>query len=486
MFLFNTLHRKKEEFIPLVFKKVLFYHCGPTVYWIQHIGNLRGMTMGDLLVRTLKYLEYSVTHVRNYTDVGHLTGDNIGDADSGEDRMEKGARREGLTPDEIAEKYISIFEHDTKEINLLEPQFKPRPSKLIPEIIEMVSTLIDKEFAYVTDMGVYFNVTKFPKYTELSRQNLNLNLQGSGKGDAVDNQKKNPADFALWVFKTGIHKNALQTWVSPFFSKLVQNGEGFPGWHIECSVMSKKYLGDKIDIHYGGVEHISIHHTNEIAQSESANGVKFVNYWLHNEHLLVNNEKMAKSKGTGFSLQEIIDKGFKPLVLRYFFLQAHYRSQQNFTWEALKASEQALENLLQIIFSLKFRPISLNVEDKLDQEKLVKFKKKFVNCVSDDVNIPAALAIFWEVLNSKNLTQLEKKELVLNFDQILGLHLYKVFEIEPNNELTELLKNREGYRREKNFIEADKVRAKIESQDWLVKDTANGQYLIPKSVLAIL
>ncbi|MCK5084921.1 MAG: cysteine--tRNA ligase, partial [Candidatus Pacebacteria bacterium] len=341
MKLYNTLTRKIEKFKPIEKNVVKLYHCGPTVYWTQHIGNLRGMFCADLAVRTLSYLGYKVKHVRNYTDVGHLTSDE----DAGEDKMEKGARREGLDPAEIAEKYIRIFEQDTQELNILEPTIKPRATKHIQEMIDMTQTLINKGYAYRTDLAVYFDVSKAKNYTKLSRQILEKNIQGAGKSEISDPQKKHPSDFALWFFRAGAHKNALQYWPSPFSSSLVENGQGFPGWHIECSAMSKKYLGNTLDIHMGGIEHIPVHHTNEIAQSESANGVKFANYWLHNEHLLVDNKKMAKSEGTSHSLLEIKEKEFNPLSLRYLFLTAHYRSKLNFTWKSLKASENALNKL---------------------------------------------------------------------------------------------------------------------------------------------
>src|SRR4030042_2920350 len=350
--LYNTLNSKREEIKPLKDKKVNMYYCGPTVYWTQHIGNLRVMFCADLVVRVLKYLGYKVKFVRNYTDVGHLTSDE----DLGEDKMEKGAKREGLKPQQIADKYIKIYEQDTAKLNLGEPNVKPRATKYIKEMIKIVQVLLDKGFAYTTDLAVYFDVTKAQNYNQLSGQNLDEQIKGAGTGEVEDPQKKHPADFALWFFKAGRHQNALQTWTSPFKSPLVEKGQGFPGWHIECSAMSKKNLGNTFDIHMGGIEHIPVHHTNEIAQSESANGVKFVNYWLHNEHLTVNSGKMAKSEGTSFSLQEVEDKGFQPLVLRYFFLQAQYRSKQNFTWESLQASQTGLERIYSQVIDLGKKP----------------------------------------------------------------------------------------------------------------------------------
>jgi len=476
MKLYNTLSKKIEEFVPLEKGKVRFYHCGPTVYWTQHIGNLRGMTMGDILVRTLRYFGYSLTHVRNYTDVGHLTSD----SDTGEDKMEKGAKREGLTPAEIAQKYIDIFESDTKAIHLVEPDFKPRPSTLIPEIIDMVQTLLDKNYAYVTDLAVYFDVSKFPNYTKLSRQKMDMNIQGKGKGDVEDSDKKHFEDFALWIFMAGSHKNALQTWESPFISKAIQNGRGFPGWHIECSVMAKKYLGVTLDIHMGGIEHIPIHHTNEIAQSEAANGVPFVHYWVHNEHLVINQEKMAKSQGTGLTIDEVRNKGYDPLSLRYFYLNAHYRTRQNFTWEALTAAENSLKQLRLLVANLSH----LSNRSYLSNEKLEKvdtFRDKFDVALSNDINTPQALAVVWEVVKS-NIPSSDKSDLLLSFDEVLGLKLSDIrrqsSDMEIPVEIQELVKKREAARKVKDFVQSDLLRDQIMKEGYMVKDLPSGPKVI--------
>jgi len=251
MKLFNTLTRKLETFQPIKAPRVTFYHCGPTVYWTQHIGNLRGMTMADLIRRTLIYFGYEVNFVRNYTDVGHL----VSDADTGEDKMEKASRREQLAPDQIAKKYIDIFENDTRQLNILPPDQTPRASRHVPGMIAMIKTLLEKKHAYITDLAIYFDVSTFSRYNALNKQKPDLNIPGAGKGKVADSQKKHNADFALWFFKRGEHANAVQTWETPW-------GVGFPGWHIECSVMAEKFLGETIDIHMGGIEHISIHHTN--------------------------------------------------------------------------------------------------------------------------------------------------------------------------------------------------------------------------------
>ena len=459
--LYNTLNRKIEEFKPLKDKNVGMYYCGPTVYWTQHIGNLRGMFCADLVVRVLKYLGYKVKFVRNYTDVGHLTSDE----DTGEDKMAKGARREGLDPQQIANKYIKIYELDTAKLNLAEPDVKPRATKYIKDMIKMGQILIDKGFAYTTDLAVYFDVTKAKNYNQLSRQNLEEQIKGAGSGEVDDPQKKYAADFVLWFFKAGKHANAIQTWPSPFKSNLVAKGEGFPGWHLECSAMSKKNLGNTFDIHMGGIEHIPVHHTNEIAQSESANGVKYVNYWLHNEHLMVNGGKMAKSEGTGYSLQEVEDKGFKPLVLRYFFLQAHYRSKQNFTWEALQAAQNGLEHIYSQIIELGKKKGKVNFE----------FKNKFLEAISDDFNSPQALAILQEVLKS-TLSNEDKLATILDFDQVLGLDLAKVKKekVVIPKEVEDLVREREEVRKNKEWEKSDELRKKIEVLGYLIEDTPGG------------
>lgn len=403
--IYNTLSKKEEEFKTLKPNEVSFYQCGPTVYWTQHIGNLRSVVLSDIMIRSLDYLGYKVNFVRNYTDVGHLSGDNEGDADTGTDRMEKASKREGSSPEEIAKKYIDIYEKDVTLLNTIKPKVSPKATEHIKEDIEMIESLLNKDFAYITDLAIYFDTSKVKNYTELSSQNLEKNKKGAGSGEIIDEQKKNPQDFALWFFKNGSHQNALQTWDSPW-------GEGFPGWHIECSAMSKKYLGDTLDIHMGGIEHIPTHHTNEIAQSESANGVKFVNYWVHNEHLLVDNKKMSKSEGTSYSLSEIIEKGYSPMDLRFFFLQANYRSKQNFTWQALDSAQKGLLNIRKKIKNLGQQ------EGKVSKE----FKYDFTEALEDNFNTPKALAVMQSVLKS-DISNEDKLATIMNFDRVLGLKL---------------------------------------------------------------
>ncbi|MDD5527570.1 MAG: cysteine--tRNA ligase [Patescibacteria group bacterium] len=467
IFLYNTLTRKKEEFKPLKKGIVSFYQCGPTVYWVQHLGNLRAAVLGDIIRRVFEYDGYKVKYVKNYTDVGHLTSDE----DAGEDKMEKGAKREGLSPEEIAQKYINIYEQDAADLNIKEPWKKPRATRHIKEMQTMVEKLLQKGFAYATPLAIYFDVSKFSNYTELSRQNLEKNIIGEGSGDVSDPAKKNARDFALWFFRAGIHVNALQFWKSPFKSLLVKSGEGFPGWHIECSAMSKKYLGNTLDVHMGGIEHIPVHHTNEIAQSEAANGVKYVNYWLHNEHLLANEEKMAKSSGTSLTLAELKEKKFNPLALRYYFLSANYRSPQNFTWEALQAAQNGLSGIYHKIKELGDKKGAVNVE----------YKDKFSTFVNDDFNTPGALSVLQEVIKL-NISSEDKLATLLDFDRVLGLD----FERTLNNkeeipvEVISLIEQRKKARAEKNWPESDRLRAEIEAKGFSVEDTKEGMKVSKK------
>jgi len=535
LYLFNTLTREKDIFKPIKKGKVLFYQCGPTVYWTQHIGNMRAMVMADLINRTFKYFGYDVKFVRNYTDVGHLTSDQ----DTGEDKMEKSAKilsfickecgnisptgisitknsfktsdfvnntfnckfcnslntidkKEMIfepTPEQIANQYIKVFENDVKELNTLSPNYKPRATSYIGEIIKMVQILLDKGFAYSTDLAIYFDISKAKDYTKLSRQNLEENISGAGSAEVEDPNKKHPADFSVWFFKAGSHKNALQFWESPFSSPLVKNGEGSPGWHIECSAMIRKLLGKTIDIHMGGIEHIPVHHTNEIAQSEAVNGVPLANYWLHNEWLVTNNSKMAKSEGTSFSLDDVKGKGFDPLALRFLFLQAHYRSRQNFTWEALEAAQNGYNNLLDSISSLGSK---IGIVDH-------KFKEKFLERIADDFNISQALAILFEILKA-NISNADKLATVLDFDKVFGLKLnesnnrprHRVmitetgeFETKTNKvkldvipkEIKDSFDERKTARANKDWKKSDELRDKIKSLGYEVKDTPEGQQI---------
>jgi cysteinyl-tRNA synthetase len=467
--LYNTLTRKVEDFHPLHPPEVTLYACGPTVYDYVHIGNLRTFVFVDSIVRTLKYMGYRVKYVSNITDVGHL----VSDADTGEDKMEKGAKREGKTAWDIAKFYTDAFLADSKKMNLTEPDVRPRPTEHIKEQIAAVEALLAKDFAYRIDDGIYFDTSKFSDYGALTGQNRDELKEGARV--EPNPQKKNITDFALWKFTPKGVKRQME-WESPW-------GMGFPGWHIECSCMSMKYLGNTIDIHAGGVDLIPIHHTNEIAQSEAASGISpFVRYWVHGQFILVDGEKMAKAKGNFYTLSDIENKVYDPLALRYFFLTAHYRAYLNFTWDALTGSKKSLDLLREHVASLKD---SSSVRTALSEEKLNKidrYNAAFKKAIENDLNIPQALAVVWEVVKT-NIASRDKLDLLFEFDEVLGLNL-RNWQTPPSDvsaEITELAVEREKLRRVGKFDEADDIRKKIESTGFEIEDTSQGPRIRKKS-----
>lgn len=453
----NTLTKKNEKFKTVDNDSVKFYQCGPTVYWTQHIGNMRAMVLADLIRRSLNYLGYNVKFARNYTDVGHMTTDE----DGGEDKMSKSAKYENLSPEEIAEKYIAQFEFDIAMLNCLPPDYKPRATEYIKQMQEMVQYYLDHDFAYATDLAIYFDITKVKNYTALSGQKLEMNQAKAGSGEVSDVEKKHPADFVVWFFKAGIHINALQTW--PHYFQLPNGkkikGEGFPGWHLECSAMNYSLFGPTIDIHLGGIEHVPVHHTNEIAQSEAFTGKQFVRYWLHNEHLNINEGKMSKSDGTAYSLVDIVAKGYDPLVLRYFFLGAHYRSKQNFTWEALEAAKSALNNLSDQVLLLKLDGGLISQE----------FKNKFIESLNNDFNLPKALSVAFELLKS-NISNSDKYATLIDFDRVFGLGLLELKKEEIPEKIKKLAITRWQAKQSKNWVEADKLRGEMMELGWQMED----------------
>lgn len=469
--IFNTETKNLEEFRPLKEKTAKVYQCGPTVYWTQHIGNMRAVIVGDIVFRTLKYFDYQTTFIRNYTDVGHLSGDNLGNADTGEDRMNIASKREHTSPEKIAQKYITQYEKDTQKLNTLSPSKAPRATAYISEIRKMVKVLLKKGFAYETELGIYFDTSKAKDYTRLSGQKIEENKAGLGHGDVNDSGKKNSTDFALWIYKKGDHANALQAWSSPKKSFFSNKPKGFPGWHIECSAMIKDLLGDTIDLHLGGIEHIPVHHTNEIAQSENANGKEFVKYWMHYEHLVVDSKKMSKSEGTSYILDDLIKKGFSPLSLRLFFLQAHYRSQQNFTWEALEASETALRRL-------KTQVQTFPTEGSVSTEYVTKFDER----LQDDFDTPGALAVVWSLLKEQNISDANKRATIVHFDKVLGLSLSQITETKENIEIppavTEIATKRKMARDKKDWKTADQLRDEILKLGYTIKDTEDNGFII--------
>lgn len=416
IYFYNTLTKKKELFIPIENKEVLIYSCGPTVYHYAHLGNLRAFIFADILNNTLKQAGYIVKHQINITDVGHLTGENEGDANNGEDKMEKGAKREGKTVWDIANYYTDAFFNDLKDLNIDKDKFIwTRATDYIEEQIQMIKDLEIKDFTYRIDDGIYFDTSKFPKYTELAH----LDIEGLQKGKRVEdenNQKKNKTDFALWKFSPTNKKRQME-WSSPW-------GIGFPGWHIECSAMSRAVLGNHIDIHTGGIDLIPVHHTNEIAQSECSllDNQRFVNYWMHINFLNDAKGKMSKSDGEFLRLETLKEKNISPFVFKYLLLMTHYRKELKFSWESLEAADNAYQKLKNKVAS-----ISQNGKNKIPLENLnkeaLKYKEEFTKAMHDDINTSIALSKIWSLLNDKNIKDEEKYSLVIFFDRYLGLNL---------------------------------------------------------------
>jgi len=452
--LFNTLGRKLELFKPIKDKEVGIYSCGPTVYLYQHIGNLRSYIFADILKRTLLYDGFKVKHVMNYTDVGHLTSD----ADEGEDKMEVAVKRENKTAKEIAKHYINVFEKDSKKLNIIPPNIKCKATEHINEQIELIKTLEKKGFTYKTEDGIYFDTSKFKDYGKLAL----LNIEGLESGKRIEKgEKKNKTDFALWKFSEEPGKRQ-QEWKSPW-------GLGFPGWHIECSAMSSKYLGHQFDIHTGGEDHIPVHHTNEIAQSEAAFGKKpWVKYWLHGAFLMFKGEKVSKSKGGLYAISELEELGYNPLDFRYLCLLTHYRKPLDFSVESLNAAKQAYDRLKNKIIELKKGNSSKSSKNN--------FKEQFEEAIDDDLNVPKALGIVWELINNSSLGSKQKLELLKCFDEILGLNLIKAKEEKINipKEINDLIKKRESARNNKDFKTADKIRDEIKSKGYSIEDSKEG------------
>ncbi len=446
--LYNTLTRKKEIFKPIKEGQGGMYSCGPTVYWYQHIGNLRTYLFSDILRRILEYNGYKVKQVMNVTDVGHLTSD----ADEGEDKMEKAAAKEGKKAEDIANYYWKIFRDDFKKLNIGEPSIWCKATEHIKEQITLIKKLEEKGYTYKTSDGIYFDTSKFKNYGKLAK----LNVEGLQAGKRIDvGDKKNKTDFALWKFSESPGKRQ-QEWNSPW-------GVGFPGWHIECSAMSSKYLGKQFDIHTGGIDHIPIHHTNEIAQSECAFGKKpWVKFWMHGNFLTnKEGEKISKSKGGLFTISELEKKGFNPLVFRYFNLTTHYRKQLIFSLENLEAAKNTYQRLKKIISELK--------EDEDANDKyLIEFEK----AINDDLNMPKALQVLW------NLVRDEKAEgkigTIAKMDEVLGLDLFKKEEIKIPAEVKKLVDERETARLKKEWKRADELRDKIKGKGFGVEDTEKG------------
>lgn len=445
VFLYNTASRQKEEFVPVKENEVGIYSCGPTVYWNQHIGHMYAYTQWGTLVNFLRYVGYKVKWVMNLTDVGHLTSD----ADTGEDKMEKGAAREGLTPWEIAKKYEKQFIESLDLFNIQKPDILCRATEHINEQIELAKKIEANGFSYKTETGLVFDTSKFKDYAKFA--NLKLTEMDVGNRVKIDIEKKNPWDFLLWVTN---QPNHIMKWNSPW-------GEGFPGWHLECTAMSTKYLGETFDIHTGGIEHIGVHHTNEIAQGYGAFGHQTANYWIHNAWLtLKGGEKMSKSLGNGYTAQQLVEMGYDPLAHKYLVLTSHYRKGLEFSIDSLKSSQTAL---------FKLRNLLSNWGDngQINQD----YKNQFIELMSNDLLTSEALALIWKLTKDENIKNEDKKATIVDFDKVLDLDLNKKIEDEKiPQEIWDLVDKRKKVREEKNWLESDRLREEIKNKGYLVED----------------
>ncbi len=439
---YNYLTKTKEEFKPIKDNQVGLYTCGPTVYDRVHIGNLRTYIFEDILKRILNYNGLETNHIMNITDV--------------EDKIIKKMQSENKTLEEVTEPYTEYFYKDLEKLNIKKADKYPKATEYIEEMIRLISTLLEKEIAYKSDDGsIYFNISRYQKYGKFSNlKKENIKHGARIKGDEYE--KENLGDFVLWKAV----KEGEPSWDAPF-------GNGRPGWHIECSAMSMKYLGETFDIHAGAVDLIFPHHENEIAQSEAVTGKKFVNFWMEGEHLLVDNKKMSKSLGNFYTLENIENKGFSPLAFRYLMLSTHYRNKINFTWESLASAQKGLDNLKRQISELGNEVGEINEE----------YKKEFTEKINDDLNAPQALAVSQKLVKS-DFTNEDKLATVLDFDKVLGLEL-EPQKIEVPDEIQQLANDREKARQGKDWEKADELRKKIEKKGWLIKDTKKGSEIKP-------
>ncbi len=457
IYVYNTLTKEKDIFKPINEKEVKIYSCGPTVYKDATIGNMRTNIFQDVLRRMLKYNGYTIKHVMNITDVGHL----VSDGDDGEDKMIKSAREEHKTPLEIAEHYTTLFFNDLKDLNIEIPEVICKATDYITEMLEYVKELVKKGYAYETSTAIYFDVSKLDKYPVLS--NVNVEEQKAGARVDVDPEKKNPYDFALWIKAP---ENHLMKWDSPW-------GPSYPGWHIECSAMSRKHLGEQFDIHTGGIDLIPTHHENEIAQSKGVCEKIPANYWIHGEYLLINGGKMSKSLGNVYLLKDIKEKGYDPLVYKLLCYTSSYRNKLNFTWEGIEASSKSLERLRNGYQANKNGNDSLNEEDKKELQRL---ENEFHKAINDDMNMPLAMSFVWEVLKYPKKCP-EIADLLLKFDTVLGIKIDKEQtdeKLEIPEEVLNLIEARKQARQEKNWAESDRLRELMKEKGYEIKDTKDG------------
>ena len=452
IYFYNTMTHKKEEFIPIDDKEVRIYSCGPTVYKDATIGNMRTNIFQDNLRRTLEYNGYKVKQAMNITDVGHL----VSDGDEGEDKMIKSAKQEGKTPLEIANHYTKLFFKDLERLNIELPEIICKATDNIQDMIKAVEKLVEKGYAYETSTAIYFDVSKLDKYPVLS--NLDVENQKAGARVEVDTEKRNPHDFAVWIKAP---ENHLMKWDSPW-------GPSYPGWHIECSVMSQKFLGEVFDIHTGGIDLIPTHHENEIAQSKGMCGKVPAHYWMHGEFLLINGGKMSKSLGNVYLLQDIVDRGYDPLVYKLFCYSIQYRKKLNFTWEGMDSAKISLDRLRDAYQK------QLIGNDEIDDSEIEKYRNNFKEAINDDLNMPVAMSVVWEVAKSSKKSK-KLADLLKEFDKVLGINIDYVQNEEVPEDIKELLSKRQEARENKNWEESDKLRDLIKEKGYIVKDSKDGQ-----------
>jgi len=457
------MSRKIEEVKPLNPPNISLYTCGPTVYDFTHIGHMRTYSNNDFLKRALIYLGYKVNHVMNVTDVGHLSGDD----DSGEDKMEKGAKKYGKTVWDVAKFYTEFFFKTTDALNIIRPNIVCNATEHVGEMIQLIERLKQNGYVYETKEALYFDVKKFENYGKLSGQKLEEKLQAVREEINVDKEKKHPADFALWFKRVGRFSDHTMHWTSPW-------GEGFPGWHIECSAMSMEYLGETIDIHSGGIDHVPVHHENEIAQSEGATRKQFVKIWFHNNFLTVDGQKMSKSLGNFYTIEDIEKNKLNPVSLRLLFLQSHYRQSLNFTWQSARASQEAFNRLKEIASNLKSDKILSSVKSS----KAIAFQQQFRDALEDDLQTPQAVAVMWDMLKSDIINE-EKYFLLMDFDKVFGLNLSNITEEKIDANIITLAERRLEARKQRNFDASDRLRIKIEKAGFKIEDVGSS-YKIKK------
>ena len=456
--LYNTLTKSKDDFTPLNGNEVRMYSCGPTVYSFAHIGNFRAYIFMDTLRRVLQYNGYKMKHVMNITDVGHLESD----ADEGEDKMEKAARKENKDPYEIAKFYTDKFLEDMNKLHIETPEIIAKATDHIPEMLKFVQEIIANGYGYETSKGIYFDISKLDKYPVLSNRNVDEQIAGARVD--VDPEKRNPYDFALWIKAP---ENHIMKWKSPW-------GLSYPGWHIECSAMGRKYLGEQFDIHTGGVDHIPTHHENEIAQSKGACGKIPAKFWMHVEFLQVDGGKMSKSLGNVYTIDELKQKGIEPLAYKLFCFTAHYRTSLNFTFEGALSSQKTLNRLREGY--LKHTQGNESIENGIIEE----YKTRFLETINDDLNMPAAMGIVWEVVRNEKKSK-QFAELLLEFDKVLGIdlenskkYLDEQNKIDIPEEIQELLEKRKQARENKDWALSDSIRDELKQKGYIVKDTKEG------------